>query len=108
MITTDLDLEKGEVICNKCDGGGSYPQKFLELENPAWVRCPKCQGDGKLDWIHAATGKPIPSIFLRIPQVRHLYPKLIANELVSVQPMVKPKEVSVWQKAVTYLQDSKP
>lgn len=104
MRITEKDLEEGEVICNKCEGGGSWPQKFLEKENPAWVRCPKCQGDGKLDWIHAITGKPEDSF--RIPITRKQYPKLIASEIVGVQPMER--KVSIWQKAATFLRVSKP
>lgn len=94
----EQDLKEGEVICNKCEGGGSWPQKFLELENPAWVRCPKCQGCGKLDWIEAVVGKP-KTIWFNIPKTRKQYPKLLASEIVSVQPMMK--EVPIWQKVGT-------
>jgi hypothetical protein len=56
MVTTEYDLEEGEVICNVCDGGGSYPKKFAELEDPKYLRCYKCNGAGKLDWVTNVMG----------------------------------------------------
>jgi len=54
-----MELEPGEVICNKCDGetfiryteergNGFYPMKIV---------CNKCNGTGKLDWIENIVGK---------------------------------------------------
>ena len=52
-----MKLELGEVICPKCEGGGSYPKKFAKLEDPYYNRCIKCLGSGKLDWIEMCMGK---------------------------------------------------
>jgi len=104
MRITENDLEEGEVICNKCEGGGSWPQLFLEETKAAYYRCPKCHGDGKLDWVYAVTGKPA-TLWFNMPKIRKTFPKLIASEIVGVQPMVK--EVSIWQKAVTSLRGLK-
>ncbi len=101
MRITSEDLEEGEVICNKCEGGGSWPGKFLELEQATWSICPKCQGVGKLDWVERVTGKPRNPYLFTLPITRKIYPKLIASELVSVQPMDKLMEVNIWQKADT-------
>ena len=117
MRITEKDLNEGEVICNKCEGGGSWPPKFLDITSPSWVRCPKCHGDGKLDWIYNATGKPKinPYDNIAMPTLRQSYPKLLASELISVQPMDKPETVKIfslrrskWQRAVTCLQGLKP
>lgn len=84
-----MKLEEGEVICPKCEGGGSFPKKFAKLEDPYYRCCHKCLGAGKLDWIELCVGKKI-SIYrgqMTIPEVRKKYPKLIAKELVSVQPV---------------------
>jgi hypothetical protein len=77
--------------------------------------CPKCHGNGKLDWIEKICGKPKnPYYNFKLPMLRKTYPKLIASELVSVQPMDKPELVNIfkvrrrkWQKVVTYLQGLK-
>jgi hypothetical protein len=59
LITTEKDLNIGELICTKCDGGGSWPKKFAELEDLAWKECCKCRGSGKVDWIENIMGKPL-------------------------------------------------
>lgn len=41
MLTKKIELEQGEVICNKCGGEGP---------------CSKCHGSGKLDWIENVVG----------------------------------------------------
>jgi hypothetical protein len=85
MITTELDLEVGELICNLCDGGGSYPQKFLELEDPKYNRCPKCKGNGKVDWVMNIMWKGhregIKYGTIRLPLMLREYPKLEAKDL---------------------------
>jgi len=49
-----LDPEKGEIVCEKCDGKGTRRAKdgisLMEF-------CPKCGGTGKLDWVEVVTGK---------------------------------------------------
>ena len=65
MLILAKDLEKGEVICNLCKGGGSWPRLFLEKESAYYYTCPKCHGDGKLDWIDNASGgkRPLSRFF---------------------------------------------
>ncbi len=41
-------LKDHEMICSKCDGQG-YDE--------ALIKCPKCLGDGKLDWVENVVGK---------------------------------------------------
>ncbi|MHA1816658.1 MAG: hypothetical protein ACTSX1_11670 [Candidatus Heimdallarchaeaceae archaeon] len=102
MKITNEDLNEGEVICNKCEGGGSWPRLFLNEDQAQYYRCPKCRGAGKLDWIYNVTGVPArPGDLFRFPEVMNLYPKLITRELVGMQPMGKPKEVMIWQKVDT-------
>jgi hypothetical protein len=99
---TEKDLDIGEVICNKCEGGGSWPRLFLVEEQAQYYRCPKCRGKGKLDWIYNITG--VPSIYgdlFTSPLRRNIYPLFIASEIVGVQPMNKPTEVKIWQKVDT-------
>lgn len=84
-----MKLEEGEVFCPKCNGGGSYPYKFVKLEDPKYCRCNKCLGTGKLDWIEVCMGKRDhwvkinPYDTLTLPILRVYYPKLIAKDLVS-------------------------
>jgi hypothetical protein len=93
-----IELKEGEVICSKCKGSGSWPATNVEIESPYWSRCPKCQGDGKLDWIHAITGKPPlnPYENLEVPLLRRIYPKLIAKQLISVEPLSEPELVNIF------------
>ncbi len=53
------NLKEGELICDKCDGkSGSVNGKPSDsLTNAAWVRCSKCQGTGKVDWVENIVGK---------------------------------------------------
>lgn len=112
MKVTSEDLKEGEVLCPECEGSGSHP-KDLEKESMYFNRCMRCLGEGKLDWVEAAMQKREPAIIL--PKLRTTWPKLLAKDLLSVQPMDKPELVNIffkrrtrWQKAVTYLRDSKP
>ncbi len=53
-ITEDID--ETEMICDKCNGKGVIS---LELTSTISTSvCPKCQGDGKVDWISNIMGKP--------------------------------------------------
>jgi hypothetical protein len=109
MRITEKDLKEGEVICNKCEGGGSWPQLFLEEEDARFYRCPKCYGEGKLDWIYAVTGKPPEPFWFQIPRIRNVYPKLIASEIISVQPIQSSasKGVFKWRRAGMFWRVSK-
>jgi len=44
-----INLEEGEMICDKCEGSGT-----------SWIYttpCSKCQGQGKVDWVENIVGK---------------------------------------------------
>jgi len=61
----NLKLEEGEMVCDKCEGkgGNAYNQPSDDLTKPQWVRCQKCQGTGKVDWIENVVGKKPPDMF---------------------------------------------
>lgn len=48
--TLNCDEELGEIICPECKGQTATEQGMY------WLRCPKCQGTGKLDWCQQAVG----------------------------------------------------
>lgn len=56
-----ITLRDGEQFCKKCKGMGAVPYKnpkkisFLATK---FLTCSVCFGDGKLDWVEQATGKP--------------------------------------------------
>jgi hypothetical protein len=51
MKCEDIVLQEGEMICDKCEGTGEGDSN--------WVKCKKCLGEGKVDWIeNAMGGKP--------------------------------------------------
>lgn len=51
MKLEDIVLQECEMICDKCEGTGNGDSNF--------VRCKKCLGAGKVDWIeNAMGGKP--------------------------------------------------
>ena len=53
----EIELLPGEELCPKCDGVGEIiPAK----EHFGLQVCDRCFGDGKLDWIEMAMGKPMP------------------------------------------------
>jgi DnaJ-class molecular chaperone len=53
-----MKLKPGEYKCDRCNGTGE-----IELINPDsfigvyYEWCPKCKGEGKLDWIENVVGK---------------------------------------------------
>ncbi len=49
-----LDESIGEVVCDKCNGWGNLYSEEVERHI---IRCNKCWGIGKLDWIEKAVGK---------------------------------------------------
>jgi hypothetical protein len=97
MRITEKDLKEGEVICNKCKGTGST-SPANSRESIYYQVCYKCHGRGKLDWVEMIVGKKVdPWKGIGVPLFRKMYPKLIAQELFSVQPMDKPKNVEVFK-----------
>jgi hypothetical protein len=73
-----VKLEEGEILCPECKGDNT------------WF-CFRCGGTGKLDWVELCMKKNGAAIWgqqtLTLPKIRKMYPKLIAKDLVSVQPM---------------------
>lgn len=97
-IGSKIDLEAGEELCPRCRG-----MKICSDPNSSEgiVQCPTCFGAGKLDWIERVIGKrdPFLSLSVQLPLTIHKYPKLIAKEIVSVQPMDHPKEMIYFKNA---------
>jgi len=85
-----IELLPGEEICPKCKGTGNNERD--ETDRSFYFICFRCRGTGKVDWVTRAMGQrelsPYDSV--QIPLVRHHYPKLIAKDLVGVQPMPSP------------------
>lgn len=52
-----IELKEGERFCTKCDGKGCIPIKKKEGLRTVMLKCDKCLGDGKIDWIEEAIGK---------------------------------------------------
>ena len=50
------ELQEDELVCDKCNGTGCIPSELNPNELASL--CPKCQGDGYVDWISNITGKP--------------------------------------------------
>lgn len=82
-MSEKIKLEAWEVICDNCNG--SKPTRRDGIINV----CTKCWGAGKLDWVEVCTGKQMPNYVFNLPRLRKTYPKLIAGEILSVQPMDK-------------------
>lgn len=57
-----MDLNPGEVLCDRCDGKGNAVVGY-KIDNIDSTKefevlelCPKCRGWGKLDWIDNVVG----------------------------------------------------
>ena len=51
-----MDLKPGEVECDKCKGTRIL-YDFDNYDIGKYNTCPKCKGEGKLDWIEVIVGK---------------------------------------------------
>lgn len=73
-----MKLEPGEVICPECKGDNN------------WF-CFRCGGTGKIDWVDLCMKRDKVVIRdqqpITLPLLTKMYPKLLAKELVSVQPI---------------------
>jgi len=76
----DIKLEEGELICDNCYGDA------FKNDGSSVTFCMKCWGTGKLDWVDLCVGKKMPHSIFALPKIRQVYPKLLANELISIQP----------------------
>jgi len=52
----ELNEELGEVLCDECDGKGEVQHQIDDCQTTE-IRCSKCLGHGKLDWVENAMGK---------------------------------------------------
>lgn len=83
-------LIEGEHKCTSCDGTG-----YSNINDKSSL-CSTCFGSGKLTWTEKIVGKknPLENIEgfknLTLPLLRSVFPKLVASDIVSVQPMEKP------------------
>ena len=86
-----MELEEGEIICDKCRGSGNEATFENKPDYRVYSLCDKCKGKGKLDWIEVIVGKKQYNSYIItniIPKIRHKYPKLIASDLLTIQPLV--------------------
>jgi hypothetical protein len=63
-----VKLYPGEVECDRCDGTGFRPPKSEDGETFARI-CPKCCGEGKLDWLENICGKKDDPFIKRIERL---------------------------------------
>ena len=58
-----IKLLIGERFCPKCDGKGRVPKNKPNGKRfSIMLKCNKCLGTGKIDWIEEATGKTISRV----------------------------------------------
>ena len=98
-------LEEWEEICPDCEGTGKACSGDCDedkcYDNGVRLcidskRCVKCGGTGKLDWLEKIFGKKkttFEQIIFGLNRVH--YPKLVAKDLVDVQPIHLDTEASV-------------
>jgi hypothetical protein len=61
-----MKIKDYEYICDRCDGLGLVKRKYEEFEVVTKsTTCPKCLGDGKLDFIENITGKKTKSFIIK-------------------------------------------
>ena len=48
----NINLDKGEIICPKCNGKGGYHKRTYEFPHTLYTAvCRKCYGNRNIDWI---------------------------------------------------------
>jgi DnaJ-class molecular chaperone len=54
-----MDLNPGDIVCRECGGTGNsnYNKPDDEFDFVFNIKCPKCNGIGKLDWVENVVGK---------------------------------------------------
>lgn len=55
-INPNITILVGEYLCEPCNGWGRIINEDGTLRT-LYVQCPRCLGDGKLDWIENIVGK---------------------------------------------------
>ena len=94
-----IKLQKGEVICDKCKGNGlfcivqskhitlqyCYNRQCLKTKSECdgfnYQLCPKCNGEGKLDWVENIVGKRKHVHFMMIYEFQHKAAKHLAQSI---------------------------
>lgn len=92
------NLEEEVYKCRTCRGTGKR-YKVCErgpktIYKP--IKCNHCGGSGYVDWIDNIKFNEDGGFFtgeweVELPRIRSVWPKLIAEDLISVQPMVDPR-----------------
>ncbi len=85
--------------CRTCRGTGKRYQRTYEDNKIIYKPrdCVYCNGTGYVDWIDNVVDNEDYGFFyegyenLNMPMLKQLYPKLVAKDLVSVQPMSIPR-----------------
>jgi len=55
-INDNITLLENEYLCEPCNGWGRVMNEDGELRT-IYVQCPRCLGEGKLDWVENIVGK---------------------------------------------------
>jgi hypothetical protein len=55
-INDNLTLLENEYLCEPCNGWGRVMNEDGEIRT-IYVQCPRCLGEGKLDWVENVVGK---------------------------------------------------
>jgi DnaJ-class molecular chaperone len=71
-------LNKGEVICHKCNGSGVLDDHVFKNDKKYNLVCYKCQGDGFLSWIENITGKKVGKTGYKLTRESRVY-KTLSN-----------------------------
>lgn len=80
-------LKKGEIKCDKCEGCGSIIKinttmiDYKHIDYEMMKECPKCRGEGKLDWVENVVGKGLTKKEKEVEKMRKYFkqhkPKLM-------------------------------
>ena len=71
-----MELKKEEVVCPECHGTGNRAKWDQIPDYKCYLKCDKCDGTGKMDWIEAVVGKK-PKIRFKY---HHNMPLMIKKE----------------------------
>jgi hypothetical protein len=89
-------LQEGEIICPVCKGTGLLDNNEVMK---IWNFCTHCMGEKKLTWTEVICGVSKNKFAnFTLPLTRVMFPNLVANQIVSVQPMDKPYSVANFMK----------
>jgi len=73
------------MICNKCNG-----QKYYESSDGKFKqRCPKCLGNGELDWVESVLGAKESDLEKEFEKRRKIQEEKWEQEIVKIQSKLK-------------------